>query len=144
MADYLNRVILKGRLGKDPEIRYLPSGDAVANFNIATKKGTHVEWHRIVAYKKLADRAKAEFAQGDLIYFEGEIVTREMISAADQAKQLKPRKITELIADDLRLVEKKRVTPGDADDIIPKQDNDAGSHSENNPADSAGAVPRYI
>lgn len=117
MADYINKVILKGRPGQNPEQRFLPSGDAVCNFNIATKSGNHVEWHRIVAYKNLAERAMRDFASGDLVYIEGEIRTREMITAEDKAQQRKPRKITEIIATALHLVEKKGAGQKDPDNI---------------------------
>ena len=120
MADYMNKVFLKGRPGQNPELRYLPSGDAVCNFNIATKSGNHVEWHRIVAFKHLADRAMRDFAQGDLVYIEGEIKTREMISAEDKAQQRKPRKITEIIVTALHLVEKKGTAQKDPDNIPPQ------------------------
>lgn len=106
--DYINKTFLKGRLGKDPDLRYLPSGDAVINFSLATVSGQHVEWHPIVAYKNLADRAKAEFGSGDVVYIEGEIRTRDMQTADDKLHNRKPRKIRELIASALHLVEKNK------------------------------------
>lgn len=149
MADYINMVILKGRPGKAPELRYMPSGDPVCNFNIATKgSGSHVEWHRIVAYKNLAERAMRDLDTGDLVYIEGEIKTREMSSADDKAHNRRPRKITEIIATALHLVEKKGART-DKDDVdLPSQED--ATVTENNEIDSTPApaapsgIPRYL
>lgn len=82
----LNKVMLIGRLGKDPEIRYTPDGSPVANFSLATsesytdKNGTRqerTEWHNIVAWTKLADLSKRFLAKGRQVYIEGRIRTRE-------------------------------------------------------------------
>lgn len=106
MADYINRVVLKGRPNDKPKLRYLPSGDAVANFSLATKYGDHVEWLSIVAYKSMAERA-ITFDGGDLVYIEGRIQSREFQTAEDKALNRKPRKVTEIIVDTLNLVQKK-------------------------------------
>ena len=82
----LNKVLLIGRLGKDPEIRYTPDGAPVANFSLATsdfwtdKSGTRqerTEWHNIVAWNKLADLSKRFLAKGRQVYIEGRLRTRE-------------------------------------------------------------------
>ena len=82
----LNKVLLIGRLGKDPEIRYTPDGAPVANFSLATsdfwtdKSGTRqerTEWHNIVAWNKLADLSKRYLAKGRQVYIEGRLRTRE-------------------------------------------------------------------
>ncbi len=82
----LNKVLLIGRLGKDPETRYTPDGSPVANFSLATsenwtdKSGTRqerTEWHNIVAWNKLADICKQFLAKGRQVYIEGRIQTRE-------------------------------------------------------------------
>lgn len=82
----LNKVLLIGRLGRDPEIRYTPDGSPVANFSLATseawtdKSGTRqerTEWHNIVAWNRLADLAKRYLAKGRQVYVEGRIRTRE-------------------------------------------------------------------
>ncbi len=81
----VNKVILVGNLGADPEIRYTPSGTAVANFRIATsetytrkdgQKETKTEWHRIVAFNKLAEICGEYLAKGKQVYIEGKIQTR--------------------------------------------------------------------
>tara|TARA_B100001250_G_C19577348_1_gene690378 strand:+ start:199 stop:666 length:468 start_codon:yes stop_codon:yes gene_type:complete len=82
----LNKVMLIGRLGQDPEIRYTQSGSAVANVNIATndywtdKKGEkqeRTEWHSLVLWGKLADLAQSYLKKGSQIYIEGRIQTRD-------------------------------------------------------------------
>jgi single-strand DNA-binding protein len=86
MASGLNKAILIGNLGKDPEIRYTPSGLGVANFNIATsenwtnKEGqreTRTEWHRIVAFGKLAEICGEYLSKGKQVYIEGRLQTRD-------------------------------------------------------------------
>lgn len=80
----LNKVMLIGRLGKDPEIRYTQSGNAVAHFSIATsdswndqqgQRQERTEWHNIVAWNKLADLAQNYLKQGSQIYLEGRLQT---------------------------------------------------------------------
>jgi single-strand DNA-binding protein len=82
----LNKVMLIGRLGKDPEIRYTPDGSPVANFSLATsenftdKSGTRqerTEWHNVVAWSKLAELCKRYLTKGRQVYIEGRIRTRE-------------------------------------------------------------------
>ena len=83
----MNKAILIGNLGKDPEIRYTPSGTAVANFSIATSeswtdkesgdKRERTEWHRIVAWGKLAEICGEYLHKGKQVYVEGRIQTRD-------------------------------------------------------------------
>jgi len=86
MANGLNKAILIGHLGRDPEVRYTPSGVAVANFSIATsetwtnKEGereTRTEWHRIVAFGRLGEICGEYLSKGRQIYIEGRIQTRD-------------------------------------------------------------------
>ena len=86
MAGSVNKVILIGRLGADPEVRYTPAGMPVANFRIATsenwndKQGQRqerTEWHRIVVWGKLAELCGQYLAKGRQIYVEGRIQTRQ-------------------------------------------------------------------
>lgn len=85
MAMGVNKVILLGNLGSDPELRYTPSGVAVANFNVATnerwpdKDGNmqeKTEWHRIVCWRKLAEIAGEYLKKGSPVYLEGKLQTR--------------------------------------------------------------------
>jgi single-strand DNA-binding protein len=82
----LNKVMLIGRLGKDPEIRYTKSGDAVANFTMATtdtwkdrqgNRQERTEWHTIVAWRQLADFVQNYLKKGRLIFVEGRLQTRD-------------------------------------------------------------------
>jgi len=86
MAGSVNKVILIGHLGADPEIRYTPSGQPVANFRLATseswndKQGQRqekTEWHRIVAWGKLAELCGEYLAKGRQVYVEGRLQTRQ-------------------------------------------------------------------
>ncbi len=81
----VNKVILIGNLGKDPELRYTPNGTAVGNFNIATnevwtdksgEKQTRTEWHRIVTWGKLAETCGEFLSKGKQVFVEGSIQTR--------------------------------------------------------------------
>jgi len=87
MSRSLNKVQLIGRLGKDPEIRYMPSGVAVMNVSMATseqwkdkesgEKKERTEWHNLVAFKNLAEICGEYLKKGDQAYFEGRLVTRK-------------------------------------------------------------------
>lgn len=81
----VNKVILVGRLGADPEVKFLDKGTAVANFNLATEetwkdkdgnKQSKVEWHRIVAFGKLAEICGEYLSKGKQVYVEGKLQTR--------------------------------------------------------------------
>lgn len=85
MARGLNKVMLIGHLGSDPEVRVLPSGSSVANFSIATNEyykdqsgelKERTEWHNIVAYGKLADVCRQYLKKGKQVYIEGRLQTR--------------------------------------------------------------------
>ena len=82
----LNKVILIGRLGRDPEVRYMPNGEAVCNFSIATsetwndRNGQRVErteWHNVTMYRKLAEIAGQYLIKGSQVYLEGKIQSRK-------------------------------------------------------------------
>ena len=92
----LNKVSLIGRLGKDPEIRYTPNGDAVVNLSLATtenwkdkatgERKQSTEWHRITYFGKLADIAGQYLNKGSMIYVEGQIKTRKYTDSAGVEK----------------------------------------------------------
>ncbi len=82
----VNKVILVGRLGQDPEVRYTPSGAAVANFSVATneawtdksgQKQERAEWHKVVVWGKQAELCKQYLAKGRQVYLEGRLQTRQ-------------------------------------------------------------------
>jgi single-strand DNA-binding protein len=104
----VNKVILIGNLGADPETRYLPSGDAVTNIRIATSekwrdKGgeqqEHTEWHRIAFFGKTAEIAGEYLKKGSPVYVEGRIRTRKW-----QDKEGQDRYSTEIVADRMQLL----------------------------------------
>ena len=105
----INKAILIGNLGKDPEVRYTPSGLAVANFNIATSerwkdKDTgdmkeRTEWHRIVAFGKLGEICGEYLSKGKQFYIEGRIQTREW-----EDKDGNKRYTTEIVALDMKML----------------------------------------
>lgn len=76
----VNKAILIGNLGKDPELRHMPNGDAVVNFSVATSDGNKqekTEWHNVVIYGKLAEIAAQYLKKGSTVYLEGRIQTRK-------------------------------------------------------------------
>ena len=86
MAGSINKVILIGRLGKDPEMRFTPSGKAVTNFTLATNENwtdqsgerqERTEWHRIVTWGKLAENCAKLLSKGKQVYVEGRLQTRQ-------------------------------------------------------------------
>ena len=87
MARGVNRVILVGNLGQDPEIRYMPNGNAVANISVATSETwkdkqtgeskDKTEWHRVVIFGKLAEIAGEYLKKGSQVYIEGQLQTRK-------------------------------------------------------------------
>ena len=88
----VNKVILAGRVGHDPELKYTPSGYSVASFSLATNemvvsaeknKTEHTEWHNIVAWNKLADFTKEYIQKGQLVYIEGKIHTQSWVDKKD-------------------------------------------------------------
>ena len=107
----VNKVILVGRLGKDPEIRYTPDGAMVTNFTIATdeswkdKNGEKVqktEWHRIVTFRKLAEICGKYLSKGKLVFIEGKIQTRSW-----EDKDGNRRSTTEIVANNMQMLDTK-------------------------------------
>lgn len=109
MARGVNKVILVGNLGKDPEVRYMPSGGAVANVTLATseqwkdkdsgEKKDRTEWHNVVFYNKLAEIVGEYLKKGSQVYVEGSIRTRKW-----QDKEGRDRYTTEIIASDMQML----------------------------------------
>lgn len=104
----VNKVILVGNLGKDPELRYTPSGAAVANFSIATTENykdrdgnrqTKTEWHNIVVWRQLAEICGKYLHKGKQVYIEGKLQTRKW-----QDRDGNDRYTTEIIADQMQML----------------------------------------
>lgn len=103
----VNKVILVGNLGRDPETRYMPNGDAVCNFSIATTdswkdksgaKQERVEWHNVTMYRKLAEIAGEYLKKGRPVYIEGSLQTRKW------EKEGVTRYATEIIANQMQML----------------------------------------
>lgn len=104
----VNRVILVGNLGRDPEVRYMPSGDPVANVSIATtetwkdksgQKQERTEWHRVVFFGKLAQIVAEYLKKGSQVYIEGSIRSRKW-----QDKEGQERTTVEIVADRMQML----------------------------------------
>lgn len=104
----LNKVILIGRLGRDPEVRYMPNGEAVCNFSVATseswkdKNGQRqeaTEWHNVTMYRKLAEIAGKYLTKGSQVYIEGKIQSRKY-----QGKDGIERTAYEIIANEMKML----------------------------------------
>ncbi|MFC1731462.1 single-stranded DNA-binding protein [candidate division KSB1 bacterium] len=104
----INKVILIGRLGQDPELKYLPNGDAVCNFSIATSESwkdrdgqaqERTEWHNIATFRRLAEICGEYLKKGKQVYIEGKLRTR---SWEDQNGQ--KRYVTEIIANEMKML----------------------------------------
>ena len=107
----VNKVTIIGNLGKDPELKFMPNGDAVCNFSVATtdtwkdkagEKQERAEWHNIVMYRKVAEIAGEYLKQGSSVYLEGRLQTRKW-----QTKEGQDRYTTEVVADSMQMLGKK-------------------------------------
>lgn len=107
----VNKAILIGRLGKDPETRYMTSGEAVTNVSLATsenykdksgEKQERTEWHNLVFYRRLAEIAGEYLKKGSLIYVEGRIQNRKY-----QDKEGKDRYISEIVVNEMKMLGSK-------------------------------------
>ena len=123
----LNKVMLIGNLGRDPEVRHLDNGAAVAKFSIATnerykdKAGeyqTITEWHDIIMWRGLAELAERLLTKGKLIYVEGKLTTRKW---QDQNGQ--DRRTTEVVANNFQILE-KRENNGNFNQSFPSVENE--------------------
>jgi single-strand DNA-binding protein len=104
----LNKVMLIGNLGRDPEVRYMPSGDAITTLNIATtdtwkdksgEKQERTEWHRVVMFSKLAEIAGEYLKKGSQVYIEGRLQTRKWTDKSNIE-----RYTTEIVADRMQML----------------------------------------
>ncbi len=122
----VNKVILVGNTGQDPEVRHLEGGVSVANFNLATsetykdkngEKVTQTEWHRIVLWRGLAEIAEKFVKKGQLLYIEGRLRTRSW----DDKEGVK-RYTTEVFADVMRMLGKRGEEDYPSEEPAKKQD----------------------
>ena len=129
MSGSVNKVILIGRLGKDPELKYTPNGTAVATFSLATdekykdqtgEQQQRTEWHRIVAWSKLAEICGEYLAKGRLVYIEGSIRSRQW-----QDQSGNKRTSYDIIARNMQMLgsrgESERMPAGGAERAAPER-----------------------
>lgn len=124
----INKAILVGNLGADPEIRYTDNGTAVCNFTIATtekyKDEKKTEWHRVVAWGKLAEICAEYLKKGAKVYIEGKIQTRKW-----QDQSGNDRYTTEIVAKEMQMLDSKgsqgEYKPAQTD-VLPNDMNDSG------------------
>ena len=107
----VNKAIILGNLGKDPELKFLPNGDAVCNFSIATtdnwkdkdgQKQEKTEWHNVVLYRKLAEIAGEYLQKGSSVYIEGALQTRKWTNKEGQDKYT-----TEIVGNSMQMIGSK-------------------------------------
>ena len=139
----VNKCHLIGNVGKDPEIRYMQDGSPVANFSIATteswkdkagEKQERTEWHRLVAYRKLAEIIREYVKKGQSIYIEGKLQTRKW------EKDGVTHYSTEVICDVMRMLGGKRDENNDGDSSGAPESHDAlPQESQGEPQHSVGS-----
>ena len=122
----VNKVILIGNLGRDPEVRRLENGAVVAKFSVATNENyrdknnewqTRTEWHDVVAWRHLAERAERDLTKGKQVFIEGKLTHRKY-----QDKDGNDRYITEVVANNLRLLERKESSGSGFSQNIPTEE----------------------
>lgn len=129
----VNKVILIGNLGQDPEVRYMPNGGAVCNITVATSetwkdKNTgeqqeKTEWHRVVMFRRLAEIAGEYLKKGSKVFLEGRLQTRKW-----QDQQGQDRYTTEIVADEMQMLDSRG--GGGSADFRPSQSNAAPKPSQ--------------
>lgn len=136
----VNKVILVGNLGKDPETRYMPNGDQVTNITIATSESWKdknsgeqkeaTEWHRVVFFRRLAEIAGQYLKKGSQVYIEGKLKTRKW-----QNKEGQDQYTTEIHADEMKMLG-KREGMGQGSDMPPRESS-GGRPAQRPPAQNA-------
>lgn len=131
----VNKVILMGNLGRDPEIKYMQSGEAVCNVSIATssswkdkqtgERKEEVEWHRLVFYRRLAEIVGEYLRKGSSIYIEGRLKTRSWTD-----KDGNQRHTTEVTVDQMQMLGNREGSQGSSQQQKPAQ----GQTQQQNPA----------
>lgn len=115
----INKVIIVGNLGNNPEVRYMPNGEVVANFSVATSESwtdkntgqpqERTEWHRIVAYRRLGEIVGQYLKKGSKVYIEGRLQTRKW-----QDQQGNDRYTTEIICNEMQMLDSRPNDNGQA------------------------------
>ncbi len=150
MARGINKVILIGNLGADPEVRYMPNGGAVTNVNLATtdswtdrqsgERQERTEWHRLVFYRKLAEIAGEYLRKGSKVYVEGRLQTRKW-----QGQDGQDRYTTEIIVNDMQMLDSR--AGGSAafqDSPVPAQTQQSDNWNQAPQDENAGTTPKPV
>ncbi len=142
MARGVNKVILVGNLGQDPEVKYMPSGQAVCNISIATtdswsdkatgEKQERTEWHRVVFFRRLAEIAGEYLRKGSQVYIEGRLQTRKW-----QDQSGADRYTTEIIANEMQMLGGRGASSGGGFDAPPMDEGFGGGSSSKSAAKPA-------
>jgi single-strand DNA-binding protein len=124
MARGINKVILVGNVGTDPEVRYMPNGNAVTTLSVATsetwkdkqtgEKQERTEWHRVVCFNRLGEIAGEYIRKGSKLYVEGSLRTRKW-----QDQQGQDRYTTEIVASDIQMLDSKAGGTANYDEVAP-------------------------
>ncbi|MDK9725555.1 MAG: single-stranded DNA-binding protein [Sterolibacteriaceae bacterium MAG5] len=138
----VNKVILVGNLGKDPETRYMPNGDQVTNITVATsetwkdknsgEQKEATEWHRVVFFRRLAEIAGQYLKKGSQVYIEGSLKTRKW-----QGQDGQDRYTTEIVANEMKMLGKREGMGGPAADG--PRENGGGRSQESAPRSKPAA-----
>jgi single-strand DNA-binding protein len=143
----VNKVIIVGNLGRDPEVRYTPNGSAVCNVSVATTrswknkesgdKAEETEWHRVVFYDRLAEIAGEYLKKGRSVYVEGRLKTRKW-----QDKDGAEKYTTEIIAEEMKMLGGREGMGGGADDGGEPSGYGNRQQPASRPAAAAKAAPK--
>lgn len=139
----VNKAILIGNLGKDPEVRYMPSGEAIANITLATtdtwkdksgEKQERTEWHRVSFFGRQAEVVGEYLKKGSQIYVEGRIQTRKW-----QDKDGQDRYTTEIVADRMQMLGSKS-SGGGSFEVVENERSEVSNSRPNKPAASSSGA----
>ncbi|RMH21290.1 MAG: single-stranded DNA-binding protein [Gammaproteobacteria bacterium] len=140
MARGVNKVILIGNLGRDPEVRYMPSGGAVANVTIATSESwkdkqtgelqERTEWHRVVFFNRLGEIAGEYLRKGSKVYVEGSLRTRKW-----QDNNGQDRYTTEIVGSEMQMLDSRNATNSDTSFTPTPSETPSTGGSSASPAD---------
>lgn len=146
MARGINKVILIGNLGQDPEVKYMPNGGAVTNVTVATSESwkdkstgetkENTEWHRVVFFRRLAEIAGEYLKKGSKVYIEGKLQTRKW-----QDKDGADRYTTEIVANEMQMLDSRGGGAGGSGSS--GGDNYNQSSSQAAPASAGGGIDDF-
>lgn len=140
----VNKVILIGNLGKDPEVKHLESGSVVAKFSVATNENyrdksgewqTITEWHNVVVWRNLAERAEKSLKKGMQVYVEGKLSTRKW-----QDQNGNDRYTTDVVSNYFRILEKKESSGDSMGNNFPSAEDEVKAFNSGNTAGGEKAV----